>query len=83
MIQLALLSYIFIALFRDTPLVHICRPWSDGQMAINGHYGHLAIRPSANDISKWGIPEKSYKNLAQQSYLDHGDVLLADFIAKH
>ena len=36
-IQLALLSYIFIALSRDTPLAHVCRLWSDGHMAINRH----------------------------------------------
>ena len=36
-----MLSYIFIALFRDTPLGHIRRTWSDGQMAINGHFGHF------------------------------------------
>ena len=45
-IQLALLSYIFDTLSRDTPLAHICRIWSDGHMAINGHkwpYGHMAI----------------------------------------
>ena len=34
---LALLGYIFIALSRDTLLAHICRLWSDGHMAINGH----------------------------------------------
>ena len=41
MISLALLSYILIALFRDTPLATIGRPWPDGQMAINGHFGHI------------------------------------------
>ena len=55
-IQLALLSYIFIALSRDTPLAHICRIWSDGHMAINGHkwpYGHIwpyGHRPNAKKI---------------------------------
>ena len=28
--------------------------------------GHLAIRPWATNSVKWGIPEKSYKNVAQQ-----------------
>ena len=31
-----------------------------------GIYGHLAIGPCATNIGKWGIPEKSYQNLAQQ-----------------
>ena len=29
-------------------------------------YGHLAIGPCATNSGKWGIPEKSYKNVAQQ-----------------
>ena len=65
-IQLSLLSYIFIALFRDTPLATIGRPWPDGQMAILAIFGHLAIGPCATNSGKWGIPEKSYKNVAQQ-----------------
>ena len=36
-----LLSYIFIALFRDTPLATIGRTWPDGHMAKNGQNGHL------------------------------------------
>ena len=28
-------------------------------------YGHLAIGPWAINSGKWGIPEKSYKNVAQ------------------
>ena len=35
-------------------------------MAIMAIYGHLAIGPCATKIGKWGIPEKSYKNVAQQ-----------------
>ena len=31
-----LTDFIFIALFRDTPLATIGHPWPDGQMAING-----------------------------------------------
>ena len=27
--------------FRDTPLATIGHPWPDGQMAINGHFGHF------------------------------------------
>ena len=38
MIELALLSYIFIALFRDILLGYICRLWFDGQMAVNGQF---------------------------------------------
>ena len=29
-------------------------------------YGTLAIRPSANNMGKWGIPEKSYENVVQR-----------------
>ena len=36
---------------------------SMAKMAI---YGPLAIGPWAINSSKWGIPEKSYKNVAQQ-----------------
>ena len=36
MVWIALLSYIFIVLFRDTPLAYICCTWFDGHMAING-----------------------------------------------
>ena len=74
--ELALLSYIFKVLFRDTLLAHICCTWSDGHMAINGHfghiwpylaiYGHMAIGPYAKNIGKWGIPGKNFKNVAQQ-----------------
>ena len=35
-------------------------------MAKMAIYGTLAIRPSANNMGKWGIPEKSYENVAQQ-----------------
>ena len=42
-IQLSLLSYIFIALFRDTPLATIGRTWPDGQMAKNGHGTYMAL----------------------------------------
>ena len=43
--------------------------WPDGQMAILAIlaiFGHLAIGPCATNSGKWGIPEKSYKNVAQQ-----------------
>ena len=42
----------------------------DGHMAINGHmghiwpYGHRTI--CKKNMGKWGIPGKSYKNVAQQ-----------------
>ena len=42
------------------------------KMAIYGHmakmaiYGNMAIGPWATNSGKWGIPEKSYKNVAQQ-----------------
>ena len=35
------------------------------------------------NIGKWGIPEKSYKNVAQQCYLDGCSAFLQDFIAKN
>ena len=35
-------------------------------MAKMAIYGHLAIGPCATNSGKWGIPEKSYKNVAQQ-----------------
>ena len=72
-IQLALLSYIFIALSRDTPLANIF--FAQGPMAIwpYGHiwpylaiYGLMAIGPYATNMGKWGIPGKIYKNVAQQ-----------------
>ena len=32
-----------------------------------GHiFGHMAIGPYATNMGKWGIPGKSYKNVAQQ-----------------
>ena len=50
-------------------LSHMVR-WSDGHkwpyMAIMAIYGHLAIGPCATNVSKWGIPEKSYQNVAEQ-----------------
>ena len=72
-IQLALLSYIFIDLSRDTPLAHIYRIWSDGHKAIYGQiwpnmaiwpYGHRTI--SKKSMGQGGIPGKFYKNVAQQ-----------------
>ena len=36
------------------------------KMAKMAIYGHLAIGPRATNMAKWGIPEKSYKNVAQQ-----------------
>ena len=36
------------------------------KMAKMAIYGHLAIGPWATKSGKWGIPEKSYKNVAQQ-----------------
>ena len=35
-------------------------------MAKMAIYGHLAIGPWATNSGKWAIPEKSYKNVAQQ-----------------
>ena len=49
-IQIALLSYIFIALFRDTPLATISRTWPDGQMAKNGQ-----IWPKWPFIAIWSL----------------------------
>ena len=44
--------------------------WPDGHtwpnMAKMAIYGHLAIGPHATNMAKRGIPEKSYKNVAQQ-----------------
>ena len=44
--------------------------WPDGHqwpnMAKMAIYGHLAIGPWVTNSGKWGIPEKSYKNVAQQ-----------------
>ena len=60
------LSYIFKALFRDTPLAHsFCNSGSRWQVArwpggqATGGRWHEKI------IGKWGIPEKSFKNVAQ------------------
>ena len=33
-----MLSYLITALFRDTSLAYVYGTWSDGQMAINGHW---------------------------------------------
>ena len=38
----------------------------NGKMAKMAISGHLAIGPWATNSGKWGIPEKSYKNVAQQ-----------------
>ena len=35
-------------------------------MAKMAIYGHLATRPYATNMVKWGIPEENYKNVAQQ-----------------
>ena len=35
---------------------------------------HIVGRQTTNS-GKWGIPEKSYKNVAQQCYLDGWDTL--------
>ena len=60
--------------------------WPDGHkwpnMAKMVIYGHLASEPCATNICKWSIPEKSYRNLAQQCQLEKCNALLADFIAK-
>ena len=46
-----------IAFFRDTPLGHIRCTWSEDQMAINGHFGHIwpfmAIWPSDHVRQIW------------------------------
>ena len=47
-IQSSLLSYVFIVLFRDTPLATIGRTWPDGHMAINGHFSHIWPLKSKN-----------------------------------
>ena len=54
---------------QQSGLATIDRPWPDGQMAINGHFCHIwpsGHRAMAINSGKWGIPEKSYKNVAQQ-----------------
>ena len=60
----------FIALFRDTSLAYFCHTRSDGHkwpnMAKMAIYGHMTIGPCATNRGKWGIPEKNYKNVAQQ-----------------
>ena len=41
----------------------------NGKMAKNRFlaiYGHLAIGPWTTNSGNWGIPEKIYKNVAQQ-----------------
>ena len=53
---------------------------SMAKMAI---YGPLAIGPWAINSSKWGIPEKSYKNVAQQCLLDGCSAFQQDFIANN
>ena len=60
------LKYIFKALFRDTPLAHsFCNSGSRWQVArwpggqATGGRWHEKI------IGKWGIPEKSFENVAQ------------------
>ena len=35
-------------------------------MAKMAIYGHLAIGPYGTNMGKWGIPEKSHANVAQQ-----------------
>ena len=41
----------------------------------------MAIGPYAKNMGKWGIPEKNYWNVAQQSQLDGCSAFLADVIA--
>ena len=36
-------------------------------MAKMAIYGHMAIGLYAKNMGKWGIPEKNYQNVAQQS----------------
>ena len=57
MIQLAVLSYIFTALFKDTSLAYVYGTW---------YNGHMAIEPRATNMANWGIPEKNHKNVPQQ-----------------
>ena len=68
-----------------THLSHMVR-WPDGHkwplwpyMAI---HGHLAIGPCATNMAKWGIPEKSYENVAQQCELDGCSAILTGFMAE-
>ena len=67
--------HMFVALFRET---HICRIWSDGHMAINGH-GHIfvasghpfapVIRPTKQNSKKvylWDtLPLQEQSSIAQ------------------
>ena len=48
-------------------------------MAILAILDHLWL---SGHMSKLGIPEKSYQNVAQQCELDHCNTLIADFIAE-
>ena len=50
-------------------------------MAKMAIYGHMAIGLYAKKMGKWGIPEKNYWNVAQQSQLDGCSAFLADVIA--
>ena len=49
----------------------LTKKWPDGHkwpnMAKMAIYGHLAIEPYVTNMGKWGIPEKSYENVAQQN----------------
>ena len=75
--------YIFIALSRDTPLAYFCPTQLNGPMAILAIFGHLwHSGHQANNMDKWSIPEKSYKNVVQRCQLNHCNMLLAHFIDK-
>ena len=51
-------------------------------MAKYGQNGYMAIGPYAKNMGKWGIPEKNYWNVAQQSQLDGCNAFPADVIAE-
>ena len=63
------LSYIFNALFRDTPLGHGFCAQPNSQIAkYLANFGYLAIRLCAKNMAKGGIPEKNIKNVAQRRW---------------
>ena len=60
------LSYIFDALFGDTPLGHIFfRICPYAHMPKYAHMPIWAYGHAKKNMAKWGIPEKSIKNVAQ------------------
>ena len=60
------LSYIFNALFRDTPLGHVYITQPNSQnIQICGYLAIWLFGCAQKTIPEWGIREKSIKNVAQ------------------